>query len=68
MDLGDDDGPREDPEEVGSEGLVEVPAGTGGEEDGCQLVLQCVEDVAPVYVLQRCLVRGIFRLGKGGGS
>lgn len=33
-DLGDDDGPGEDPEEVGSEGLVEIPAGTGGEEDG----------------------------------
>ena len=31
---GDDDGPGEDPEEVGAEGLVEVPAGAGGEEDG----------------------------------
>lgn len=31
--------------------MVEVPARAGGEEDGRELVLQGVEDVAPVYVL-----------------
>lgn len=49
--LGDDDRPGEDPEKVGPEGLVEVPAGAGGEEDGGQLVLDGVEDVAPVDIL-----------------
>ena len=49
-----DDGPGQDPEEVGSEGLVEVPAGAGGEEDGGELVLERVEDVTPVYVLFFC--------------
>ncbi len=37
--FGHDDGPGEDPEEVGSQGLVEVPARAGGEEDGRELVL-----------------------------
>ena len=39
LDLGDDDCPRENPEEVGSEGLIEVPARAGGEEDSSELVL-----------------------------
>ena len=39
--------------------MVEVPAGTGGEEDGGELVLDRVEDVAPVYVLDGCLVEGL---------
>ena len=34
LDFGDDDCPWEDPKEVRSEGLIEVPAGAGGEEDG----------------------------------
>lgn len=55
-DFGDDDCPRKNPEEVGSESLIEVPAGTGGEEDGRELVLQGVEDVAPVYVLGGVLI------------
>jgi hypothetical protein len=52
----DGDGPGEHPEEIGAEGLVEVPAGDGGEEDGCELVVQGVEDVAPVNCLWDVLV------------
>jgi hypothetical protein len=50
------DGPWEHPEEVGAEGLEEVPAGDSGEEDGCQLVIEGVENVAPVYCLCGMLV------------
>jgi hypothetical protein len=32
-------GPGEHPQEVGAEGLVEVPAGDSGEEDGSELVI-----------------------------
>jgi hypothetical protein len=45
------DGPGEHPQEVRAEGLEEVPAGDGGEEDGGQLVVEGIEDVAPVYCL-----------------
>lgn len=40
--------------------MVEVPAGSGGEEDGGELVLEREEDVAPVYVLVwSVLVKGL---------
>lgn len=65
---GDDDRPGEDPEEVGTEGLVEVPAGAGGEEDGGELVLHGVEDVAPVYVLSWGVSGGGFGDGDGSGG
>ena len=53
-------GPGEHPEEVGAEGLVEVPAGDGGEKDGCELIVEGVEDVAPIYCLWGVLV-GIWQ-------
>ena len=65
----DDDAPGEHPEEIGAEGLVEVPAGTGGKEDGGELGLERVEDVAPVNVLGEVLVGGFGSAGfweKGG--
>lgn len=43
--------PGKNPEEVRAEGLVEVPARGGCEENGGELVGEGVEDVAPVYGL-----------------
>lgn len=48
VDPGDGDGPGQHPEQVRAEGLVEVPAGGGGEEDGGEEGRERVEDVAPV--------------------
>lgn len=68
-DFGDDDCPGQDPEEVGAEGLVEEPAGSGGKEDGGELVLHGVEYVAPVDVLEEGGSRLVGRaIGEGIGG
>lgn len=66
INLRDRDSPGQNPEEIRAEGLVEVPAGGGCEEDGRELVGEGVEDVAPVYGLWgRGVVVSIAREGKG---
>jgi len=52
-DARDDDRPGHHPREVGAEGLVEEPARDGGEQDGGELVVEGVKDVAPVNGLER---------------
>jgi len=48
--------PRQHPEEVGAQCLIEIPARNCGQEDGCELVIKSVEYVTPVY----CLSWGSF--------
>jgi hypothetical protein len=47
-DLGDDYSPRQKPEEIGAEALVEVPARGGCEENSGKLVVEGEEDKRPV--------------------
>ena len=47
-DLGDDYGPGKNPEKVGTESLIEVPARGGSEENSGKLVIEGIEDIGPV--------------------
>lgn len=67
VNLRDRNSPGKNPEEVRAEGLVEVPAGGGCEEDGGELVGEGVEDVAPVYGLCGKGVRIIGERERDGG-
>ena len=50
------DRPGQHPQEIRPQGLVEIPARNGSEEDGAELVVDGVEYIAPVDVLYSRLV------------
>lgn len=52
----DDDRPRQHPQEIRTQRLIEIPARDGSKENGSELVVHRVEYVAPVDIL-RALVR-----------